>query len=229
MVPVRARGCRRVVDQRGQDAVEVERDQARRAGEPARALVSSADSVAISELPRPSPLVQLRALRSAVACSSSARLLLVVRCGRSGATARARGSGSPSVDVVVQHAAAQRPHPPRLLLVGRLHGLHDRVLEALDVVRVADERLVQLVGGAGELAEHQRAAVVVAAGDVLLGHQVHAVAQRGDEHDVGGLEHRRHLLARVGVVQVLHGRARRAAVLAVDPADPPSISSSSWR
>ena len=34
-------------------------------------------------------------------------------------------------------------------------------------------------------------------GDVLLGDEVHAVAERGDEHDVGGQVERDHLLARV--------------------------------
>ena len=83
---------------------------------------------------------------------------------------------------------------------------HDGVLHALDVVRVDQERADELVGRAGELAQHERAGFVVAAGDVLLGHQVHAVAQRGHQHDVGGQVQRGHLLARVGLVQVVHGR-----------------------
>ena len=83
------------------------------------------------------------------------------------------------------------------------------------------ERAAQLVGRAGELAQHQGAALVVAAGDVLLGHQVHPVPQRGDQHDVAGQVQRRHLLPRVGLVQVLHGRAADLRVLAVDPAHLP--------
>ena len=86
-------------------------------------------------------------------------------------------------------------------------GAHDGVLQALDVVRVDDERAAELVGRAGELAQHQRAALVVAAGDVLLGHQVHPVPQRGHQHHVGGQVQRGHLLPRVGLVQVVHGRA----------------------
>ncbi len=73
--------------------------------------------------------------------------------------------------------------------------------------------------GAGELAEHERAALVVAAGDVLLGHEVHPVAQRGDEHDVGDLEERGHLLARIALVQVVHRRCAEVGVRAVDPPD----------
>jgi hypothetical protein len=52
-----------------------------------------------------------------------------------------------------------------------------RALEPVDVVRVDEEGLRQLDRGAGELAEHERAALVEPAGDVLLGDQVHPVAQ----------------------------------------------------
>ena len=65
---------------------------------------------------------------------------------------------------------------------------------AVDVVGVADERLAQLVRGAGELRQNQGAPLVEAAGHVLLGHQVHPVPEGRDDHDVGGEVQRRHLL-----------------------------------
>ena len=77
----------------------------------------------------------------------------------------------------------------------------------------------QLVGCAGELAQHEHAVVVEARGDVLLGDQVHAVAQRRDEHDVGGEVQRDHLLAREAVVQVADRLVADRAVVAVDAAD----------
>ena len=67
--------------------------------------------------------------------------------------------------------------------------------------------------------EHQRAAEVAAGGDVLLGHQVHAVAVRGHEHDVGGPVQRGQLLARHRLVEVVHGGADHRAEDAVDVAD----------
>ena len=96
---------------------------------------------------------------------------------------------------------------------------HQRILDAVGVVRVAQERLPQLGRGAGELAEHQRAAVVDPGGDVLLGDQVHAVAQRGHHHHVGRAVERGQLGAAVRLVQVVHGRHADPAEVAVDPAD----------
>ena len=50
----------------------------------------------------------------------------------------------------------------------------------VDVVGIDDQRLGELARRAGELAEDQHAALVVARGDELLGHQVHAVVQAAD-------------------------------------------------
>ncbi len=46
------------------------------------------------------------------------------------------------------------------------------------VERVHAQSLVQLVGRAGHLGQHEHPAVPVVAGKVLLAHEVHAVAQR---------------------------------------------------
>ncbi len=56
-------------------------------------------------------------------------------------------------------------------------------------------------------------------GHVLLGDQVHPVAERGDEHDVGREAERHHLLLGVPVVQVADGRVADGPVVAVDPPD----------
>ena len=63
-----------------------------------------------------------------------------------------------------------------------------RIGGLLDVVRVDDQRLGHLARGAGEAAQDQHALLVVARGDELLAHQVHAVVQAGDHADVGGAE-----------------------------------------
>ena len=125
----------------------------------------------------------------------------------------------PVGDGVLEHAAAERPHAPSLLGRRHLDGPHDRVLEPADVVRVDPDRAAELVGGAGELAQHEHAAIVDPRGDVLLRDEVHPVSQRRHEHDVGGKVQRDHLLARVGLVQVADGGVVHRVVVAVDAAD----------
>jgi hypothetical protein len=55
---------------------------------------------------------------------------------------------------------------------------------ACGVVGVDDQRLGELARGAGELAEHEHALLVVAGGDELLGDEVHAVVQAAHVADV---------------------------------------------
>ena len=81
-----------------------------------------------------------------------------------------------------------------------------RVFDALGVVRIDQVGLLEFGCGAGEFAEHQCAAEVAAAGDVFLGHQIHPVPQRGDQHDVAGHEERDELVAGDRAVQVMHHR-----------------------
>ena len=77
--------------------------------------------------------------------------------------------------VVRAQVAAHRAHAPAGVRLVGVHRADQRVLHALQVVRVAQERLSQLAGRTGELGEHQRATQVDAGRDVFLGHQVHAV------------------------------------------------------
>ena len=53
--------------------------------------------------------------------------------------------------------------------------------------------------GAGELGEHEHASVLLLARDVFERDEVHAVAQRGDEHDLRAEVERAQLLLRVRV------------------------------
>ena len=64
-------------------------------------------------------------------------------------------------------------------------------------------------------------AQVVAAGHVLLGHQVHPVAEGGDQHDVGGQVQGRHLLLGERLVQIANGGPAHRGVIAIDAPDDP--------
>jgi hypothetical protein len=86
-------------------------------------------------------------------------------------------------------------------------------------VRVDDVGLLELDRRAGELAEHERAPLVVPAGDVLLGDEVHPVAQGGDEQDVRREVERDEFLLGERLMQVVHRRVPQLGVLAVDPSD----------
>ncbi len=68
---------------------------------------------------------------------------------------------------------------------GISRGRADGLGEALDVVRVQHQGLLQLAGGPRELRQQQDAAVVAGGGDELRGHQVHAVVQGADNAKVG--------------------------------------------
>ena len=112
------------------------------------------------------------------------------------------------------------PHPAHPASgVGRVRvdRLHHFLFHPVDVVRVDEVGLLELDGGPGELAEHQGAAVVDPGGDVLLGDQVHPVAQRGHQHDVGCPVEGGEFLATERLMQVVHGRLTDVPVVAVDP------------
>ena len=61
----------------------------------------------------------------------------------------------PLGDVVLAHAPAQGAHASGALALRHLDRLDHRVLQSLDVVRVHEDRLPQLVGRPGELAEQR--------------------------------------------------------------------------
>ena len=128
-----------------------------------------------------------------------------------------RNSAAHRETSVIEDALAHGAHPPNSLPGGGRGRPQDALLEAFDVVRVHQVGLRELHRGAGELAEHEGTALVVPAGDVFLGHQVHPVAQRGHQQHVGGEVERDQLGLGQGGVQVVHGQAAERRTLAVDP------------
>ena len=93
------------------------------------------------------------------------------------------------------------------------------VFELPLVVGVDEHRVAQLVGGPGELRQHQHAVVVEAGRDELLGDEVHAVAERCHEQHIGGAVERHELVERQRPVQVVDDRIAEPGVTAVDLTD----------
>ena len=110
-----------------------------------------------------------------------------------GARLAARGSCLGQLGQVGLPPVGDRPPPEHLVELAPpsaplRQGHGDRPVDGLgdpvDVVRVDDHGALELAGGAGERGQDQHPRVVgVLSGDVLLGHQVHAVAQRGHQPD----------------------------------------------
>src|SRR5260221_2756989 len=90
----------------------------------------------------------------------------------------------PAVHIEVLNQASHAAHP--LALLGRRHhqSRPERRRTLIDVVRVDDQGLRKLARGAGELAEDEHAALIVARSDEFLGHQVHPVVQAADDTHV---------------------------------------------
>ena len=91
---------------------------------------------------------------------------------------------------------------------------------AVDVVRIDQQRGVELVGGAGEFRQHQHAGIGRVLGcDIFLGDQVHAVLQRRHHADLrGAIEPGKHGLAKA-LVEIADRRPVDLAVNAVDVGD----------
>ena len=122
----------------------------------------------------------------------------------------------PAEDVELAHRHAQARHALALLGRGHRRRAMQRIGGLFDVVRVHDQRLGQLARGAGEAAEDQHALLVVARGDELLAHQVHAVVQAGHHADVGGAEQLVHGVVLVVLGQQVHRLIVRLAEALVD-------------
>jgi len=60
----------------------------------------------------------------------------------------------------------------------------NRFRDTVDVIRIDDARISQLVGRSRELAQDQYAILIPSARDELFRHKVHPIANRRDEHDV---------------------------------------------
>src|SRR5207245_3977075 len=90
----------------------------------------------------------------------------------------------PAVDIGFLDEPAHAAHAYALLVRGHGERTEDGMRALLAVVRVDQQRVVKLARGSRELRQHQHTLLVVARGDELLGHQVHAVVQAGDHADV---------------------------------------------
>jgi hypothetical protein len=132
---------------------------------------------------------------------------------------RANEMVRPPVHVVRRHARPHRPHPPAAFRRVHVQRLPHRGGQPLDIVRIHDHRLLQFVSGPCELAQHEDPFIVHLRGDVLLGDQVHAVAQRRDEHDAGGAIQGGKLLDIYVLVKVVDGDRRQRPIRSVDVSD----------
>src|SRR6266540_1223787 len=74
----------------------------------------------------------------------------------------------PSPRIVPPKSILHRAHAGGLLLDGHRQGAADRAHDLVHVVRVHDERLEQLAGGTGHLAQDEDAARLLSRGDILL-------------------------------------------------------------
>ena len=91
---------------------------------------------------------------------------------------------------------------------------------AVDIVRIDQQRGVELVRGAGEFRQHQHAGIGgVLCRDIFLGDEIHAVLQRRHHADLGrAIETGQHGLAKT-LVEIADRRPVDFAVAAVDVAD----------
>ena len=121
------------------------------------------------------------------------------------------------VDVVVEILEALLA-----LLSGHVQSERDRVGNLLRVVRIDEERArAERLRGARELGEHEHArrGGGLLARHVLKGDEVHAVAERGDEHDVGAEVERAELIEGHRLVEVVDRNVLESAEAAVDARD----------
>jgi hypothetical protein len=71
----------------------------------------------------------------------------------------------------------QAPHATGLLVLRHRQCPNQRVRRLVDRVRVDDERGAQLTASAGELAQHENTAFIVARANKLFCHQIHTVVE----------------------------------------------------
>src|SRR5207253_2064085 len=92
----------------------------------------------------------------------------------------------PAIDIELLYQPPHAAHAHALLVGGHGQCPIQRVRALLAVIRIDEQRVVQLARRARELRQHQHALLVVARSDELLGDQVHAVVQAGHDAHVSG-------------------------------------------
>src|SRR3546814_5868652 len=81
--------------------------------------------------------------------------------------------------------------------------LHDGVADLVLAVGIDEQGVLQLKRGAREARQDEDARIVgILGGDIFLGDEVHAVAQRRDQRDLGGEVETRQLRPAVALVDV---------------------------
>ena len=128
----------------------------------------------------------------------------------------------PTLHVALADLVAQSGHPVAVARDGASRRRRrSRRCRAPVVVRVDEHRVGQFVGGAGELRQDEHAVTVDVGRGVLLGDEVHPVAERRHQHHVAGAVERDELVERQRLVEVVDDRQADPAVDAVDLADEP--------
>ena len=113
------------------------------------------------------------------------------------------------------HAAIARD----LLSLRHLKRVLQRRRHILPTVRVHGDRFAQLLGRAGHLTEHQHTRSIRLCRDEFLGDQVHAIAHRRHQRDVGQVVQRHQRLEWHRSVQVPDGNPADRGVFAVQIAN----------
>ncbi|CAG9222614.1 hypothetical protein BVI434_410017 [Burkholderia vietnamiensis] len=187
---------------------------------------------AIAPRPRPSVRTQrphrLRPLRSADHESTRATHVAYRRTReRKSGCSRRRNFGrfgqrvekarAPPVHIGLAHDRHQRVVALAALVERHRECALNRLRGALRVVRIDEQRGLQLLGCAGEARQHEHAGIgLVLRGKKLLRDQVHPVTQRRNERDTACAIEAGQALARDGPMNVAHRHPLELAVVAVD-------------
>ena len=100
------------------------------------------------------------------------------------------------------------------------NAFQNRVCHLLDVVGIDEQRTrPELLGGAGELAQDERAIVVDAARAVFLCDEIHSIFERRDEGDVARAIVRQKIVTIRGPKMILHRQPGAGGEAAVDVAN----------
>src|SRR5712691_1081955 len=106
------------------------------------------------------------------------------------------------------------------LIKGHFKSGCDRLRHGLDFMRVDDQCTVELSRGAGKPGKHEDAGSLrILSGDILLGDQVHAIAQRRHQADMRRSENPGQRGPRIRAVHITDRRPGRLPVPPIDLTD----------
>ena len=126
---------------------------------------------------------------------------------------------APMLDVVLRQHLDQRAMPRAALVERHRQRLMDRGRDRLLIVRIDQQRRLAFDRGAGKARQDEHARIFgILRGDIFLGDEIHAVAQRRHQRRARGAVEAGQHRAAVGAVDVADRRPGRLAVAAVDAA-----------